>query len=342
MTARTSRRRTSISDVARLAGVSVGTVSNVLNRPDRVSPDTRERVESAIAELSFVRNGSARQLRAGRITTVGAIVLDISNPFFTDVTRGIEERLTVDDYTLMVASSDREPERETRYLRLFEEHGVQGVMVVPTTEEIDHLLAVRARGIGVVLLDHPSPVDSVSSVAVDDVNGGAMAIRHLLDQGHTRIGFLNGPHSVRQCADRLAGARLALTEAGLDPDEALVEVPVTLNADGGEAGIRTLLAGDRPTAVFCVNDLVALGALRTLRRAGISVPDDVALVGYDDVNFAAELATPLTSVRQPRHELGARAADLMLRGADAPTEQVMFQPELVVRESSTSTSRSAR
>lgn len=336
MPPRTQRRRTSISDVARHAGVSVGTVSNVLNRPDRVSPGTRERVETAIAELSFVRNGSARQLRAGRITTVGAIVLDISNPFFTDVTRGIEERLTADDYTLMVASSDRDPEREARYLRLFEEHGVRGVMVVPTADSIDHLLAVRERGIGVVLLDHPSPVASVSSVAVDDVLGGALATRHLLEQGHTRLAFLNGAHSIRQCADRLAGVRQALTDAGLDPDEALVEVTVSLDADGGEAGVRALLDGpDRPTAVFCVNDLVALGAMRTLRRAGMSVPDDMALVGYDDVTFAAELATPLTSVRQPRHELGVRAADLMLRGGDAPAEHLVFQPELVVRESST-------
>ncbi len=339
MPPRTHHRRTSISDVARHAGVSVGTVSNVLNRPDRVSPGTRERVEAAIAELSFVRNGSARQLRAGRITTVGAIVLDISNPFFTDVTRGIEERLTADDYTLMVASSDRDPEREARYLRLFEEHGVRGVMVVPTADSIEHLLAVRERGIGVVLLDHPSPVESVSSVAVDDVDGGAMATRHLLEQGHSRIAFLNGAHSIRQCADRLEGVRQALADAGHDPDEALVEIPVSLDADGGEAGVRTLLDAPGPTAVFCVNDLVALGALRTLRRSGVSVPDDVALVGYDDVTFAAELATPLTSVRQPRHELGRRAADLMLRGGDAPAEHVVFQPELVVRESSTSTTR---
>ncbi|WP_418274985.1 LacI family DNA-binding transcriptional regulator [Isoptericola jiangsuensis] len=331
MPART--RRTSISDVASHAGVSVGTVSNVLNRPDRVSPSTRDRVEAAITELAFVRNGSARQLRAGRITTVGAIVLDISNPFFTDVTRGIEERLTLDDHTLMVASSDRDPERESRYLRLFEEHGVRGVMVVPTTESVEHLLAARDRGIRVVLLDHPSPVESVSSVAVDDVHGATLAVRHLIDQGHERIVFLNGPHAILQCADRLTGARKAVRDAGLDPETALTEIPVSLDADGGETGIRAMLAGGSATAVFCVSDLVALGALRTLRREGVSVPDDVALVGYDDVTFAAELATPLTSVRQPRHELGVRAADLMLRDPDEPAEQVLFSPELVVRES---------
>ncbi|AEG43275.1 LacI family DNA-binding transcriptional regulator [Isoptericola variabilis] len=331
----TARRRASISDVARLAGVSVGTVSNVLNRPDRVSEATRERVETAIAQLQFVPNGSARQLRVGTITTVGAVVLDIANPFFTDLARGIEARLDQDDYTLMVASSDEDPEREARYLRLYEQHGVQGIMVVPATDEVDHLVALADRGVRIVLLDRPSPVESLSSVAVDDVHGGALAVRHLLEQGHTRIAFLNGPHTIHQCADRWAGAVQAVEAAGLDPADVLEELTVSLNADGGDAGTRALVAReDRPTAIFCVNDLVALGSLRVLRRAGFSVPDDVAVVGYDDVTFAAELATPLTSVRQPTHELGVRAADLLLRPGDAEPEHVMFQPTLVVRESS--------
>lgn len=332
-----TRRRASVSDVARQAQVSVGTVSNVLNRPDRVSDATRERVLAAIAELSFVPSGPARQLRAGTITTVGAVVLDIANPFFTDVARGIEDRLARDDYTLMVASSEEDPEREARYLRLFEEHGVQGVMVVPATDDVDHLLALRARGVGVVLLDRPSPTPELASVAVDDVRGGELAARHLLEQGRTRIAFLNGPHAIRQCADRLRGVKRALDDAGLDPAEHLVEVTLgSLNADGGEAATRALLArDDPPTALFCVNDLVALGALRTLRREGVDVPGDVAVVGYDDVVFAGELATPLTSVRQPTHRLGERAADLLLAGASAPAEHVVFQPELVVRASST-------
>ncbi len=335
MPSTTARRRASISDVARLAGVSVGTVSNVLNRPDRVSDATRERVESAIAQLSFVPNGSARHLRVGTITTVGAIVLDIANPFFTDLARGIEARLDEDDYTLMIASSDEDPEREARYLRLYEQHGVQGIMVVPATDDVDHLVTLAERGVRIVLLDRPSPVESLSSVAVDDVHGGALAVRHLLGQGHERIAFLNGPHTIRQCADRWAGAVQAVEAAGLDPAVTLEETTVSLNADGGDAGTRSLVdRTDRPTSVFCVNDLVALGSLRTLRRAGLSVPDDVAVVGYDDVTFAAELATPLTSVRQPTHELGVRAADLLLRGDDGEPEHVVFQPTLVVRESS--------
>ncbi|GAA1848962.1 LacI family DNA-binding transcriptional regulator [Myceligenerans crystallogenes] len=334
-----SRRRASITDVAKAAGVAVGTVSNVLNKPDRVLPATRERVEAAIAELNFVRNGSARQLRAGTLTSVGVVVLDLSNPFFTDAARGIQDRLERDSFTLMVAGSDEDLDRERRYLRLYEEHGVQGVIVSPATDDIDHVLAIHERGTSAVLLDRPSPVPEVSSVAVDDVAGGRLAVEHLLAQGHERIAFLNGPHTIRQCRDRMAGAAMALADSGRDPGAALLEITVpALSPDGGEAGIREALelAPDRrPTAVFCVNDLVALGVLRTLRREGIQVPEEMAVVGYDDVTFAAELATPLTSVRQPTVELGTRAADLLFRPEGAAPEQVMFEPQLVVRESST-------
>jgi LacI family transcriptional regulator len=334
---RRGTRRTSISDVARHAGVSLGTVSNVLNRPDRVSATTRDRVQQAIEALSFVPNGSARTLRAGTITTVGAILLDIANPFFTEVARGIEDRLSQDDYTLMLASSDEDPGREHRYLRLFEEHGVLGVLVTPAEAEIDHLRDLQRRGVQVVLLDRRSPIPEISSVAVDDVAGADMAVAHLLELGHRRIGFINGPPTIEQCVDRRAGMVRALAAAGLD-ESAMVEIEVPfLNADGGEAGATELLArDDRPTALFCVNDLTALGAMRTLRAHGLRIPQDVAVVGYDDVNFASMLTTPLTSVRQPTHELGRTAADLLLRAAGGGSEptHVEFQPELVVRASS--------
>jgi LacI family transcriptional regulator len=335
---RRSSRRTSISDVARHAGVSLGTVSNVLNRPDRVSAVTRDRVQAAIEELSFVPNGSARQLRAGTITTVGAILLDIANPFFTEVARGIEDRLALDDYTLMLASSDGDLARESRYLRLFEEHGVLGVLVTPAGHDIDRLQELRSRGLGVVLLDQTSPAPDISSVAVDDVAGAAMAVEHLLSLGHRRIGFINGPSTITQCVDRRAGVMRALEAAGLGRS-AVVEIEVpALNADGGEAGVTQLLdGGPPPTALFCVNDLTALGAMRTLRAHGMQIPRDMAVVGYDDVNFASMLTTPLTSVRQPTHELGRVAADLLLRAAGpdgAPAQHVEFQPELVVRASS--------
>ncbi|MFC7404321.1 LacI family DNA-binding transcriptional regulator [Georgenia alba] len=326
-------RRAGIADVARLAGVSVGTVSNVLNRPDRVTEKTRSRVQAAIEELSFVRNASARQLRQGRNRTVGAIVLDITNPFFTEVVRGVEDRLAEDEYTLMLGSSDEDTVREERLLRRFEEQGVHGLLVTPSHTGIETLLRMRERGVTVVLLDRSSPVPDMASVAVDDVRGAVLAVAHLLEQGHERIAFLNGPLTIRQCVDRREGVLRALADAGRDP-ESLVEVTVeSLNADHGARAMRDLLDGDAgATATFCVNDFTALGALRTLRERGLRCPQDMALVGYDDVSFAAELATPLTSVRQPTHEMGWRAADLLLTSAEP--EQVLYQPELVVRASS--------
>ncbi|WP_324651520.1 LacI family DNA-binding transcriptional regulator [Georgenia sp. H159] len=330
------RRRASISDVARLAGVSVGTVSNVLNRPEHVAERTRTRVEQAIEELSFVRNASARQLREGSVRTVGAVLLDVANPFFTEMARGVEDRLTDDDYALMLGSSDEDPDREKRFLRLFEEHGVHGMLVTPTRgSTLDALLRLRDRGVQVVLLDHRSPEPTLPSVAVDDVQGAALATRHLLGQGHERIAFLNGPARIRQCVDRHDGVRTALVEAGRDPADSLVEITLdALNASNGAQGMARLLdlPGPPVTATFCVNDFTALGALRCLRQRGLQVPEDMAMVGYDDVVFASELLTPLTSVRQPTHELGWRAADLLL--GDQPPEQLLFQPELVVRASS--------
>jgi LacI family transcriptional regulator len=335
-----AQNRYTIQDIAQLAGVSVGTVSNVLNRPELVTQRTRQRVVDVIDEVGFIRNGSARQLRAGTSRAVGAIVLDLANPFFTEVARGIEDRLTEDGYVLILCSSDESPEREASHLRVLLEQSVLGLLVTTADRSLDRLEAVRRRGRPVVLLDRTSPSGTMCSAAVDDVRGGELAVAHLLSRGHQRIGFINGPTSIRQCADRRKGARAAIRASGLRHVEVLLEVTSpTLNADGGEAALDTLLAADpRPTAIFCVNDVTALGVLRGLRQRGLSVPEDLALVGYDDVEFAGLLATPLTSVRQPKYQLGRAAADLLLaeasEGPDHRHHQLLFQPELVVRASS--------
>jgi len=331
-----------VLDVAKLAGVSVGTVSNVLNRPDAVAQATKDRVEAAIAELSFVPNGRARSLRAGKVTTVGVVVLDIRNPFFTEVARGIEDRLGADGYTLMLANSDGERAREQRSFRMFEEHGVAGVIITPGATGVGEIAAMHRRGVKVVLLENPSTIPGVPSVSVDNELGGALAVGHLLEQGHRTITFFNGPHGIRQCAERWRGARRAVVEAGLDPDEVLREVRIeNLDAAGGDAAMRGFHAaeGAPPSALFCVNDLVAIGAQRALRHlGGHRLLRSVAVVGYDDLDISAELAMPLTSVRQPALAMGQRAADLLITGsAGSAAQQVVFQPELVVRASSLDT-----
>jgi LacI family transcriptional regulator len=322
--------------VARHAGVSVGTVSNVLNNPDKVSPATRERVQAAMAELSFVRNAVARQLRAGENTTVGALLLDIRNPFFTDLARGMEDRLVEAQHILMLADTDDDATREATYLRLFEEHGVAGVLAVPSSGDLTPYLEMQARGVRVVLVDAPSSTGELSSVAVDDAAGGALAAAHLLERGHTALTFLNGPHSIRQAADRRAGADRAVRAAGLDPERVVREITVTsLDAGGGDEAVAALLDGPGPVpgAIMCVNDLVAIGAQRALRRAGgTDLVTSVDIVGYDDIEIAGELALPLTSVSQPAYEVGRRGAEILL-AADQHVEHVVFQPRLVVRAS---------
>ena len=327
-------RRAGVKTVAERAGVSVGTVSNVLNRPESVAEETRLRVEAAMAELNFVRNASARQLRAGQSTVVGAIVLDLRNPFYTALARGIEDRLLADGLMLMMASSDEDPDRERRWLRLFAEQGIRGLLVTPSKDTAEHLAAVSSLGIPAVLLDSHS--SSFASVGADSVSGARQAVRHLLEQGHRRIAHLSGPEQLEQSRERLQGAREAVVEAGLDPEAVLIvrHLP-TMSADDGQHGFIEVMASeqDAPTAFFCINDIVALGVMRELRLRRMEIPRDMAVVGYDDVTFASELMTPLTSVRQPMHQIGWTAADILLTGA-APDRHELFRPELIVRESS--------
>lgn len=332
-------QRPNSRDVARLAGVSVGTVSNVLNRPDTVSAETRERVQAAIKELGFVRNRSARHLRMGRSQTVGLLVLDIVGPYFTAVAKGVEQRFADAGYALMLCSSDRQPDLERQHLLHLEEQGVSGVLVVPSSTDLSVLDEVRSRGTSVVVLDQPSPRGNQCSVAVDDVKGGAIAAGHLLEKGHRRIGFVNGPAHIQQGADRREGLRQAVQAAGLDMESTVSEVCVSeLSAGAGEEIVSEVMSGsDPPTAIMCINDLVALGVLRGLQVRGLTSPDDVAVVGYDDVEFAAMLAPALTTVRRPKYEFGRYAADLLLNeiehGAQHLHQQILFQPELVERDS---------
>ena len=324
-------------EVAAAAGVSIGTVSNVLNNPELVAGSTRERVERAMLELGFVRNAWARHLREGRVSVAGAIVLDLTNPFFAAVARGIEDRLAADDCTLIVCSTNECVDRESGYLRVLQERGVRGILLTPLTSREDLLVEIGRLGTPVVLLDSPSRTSRLCSVWVDDVKGGELVATHLMSLGHRRIVFLNGPPTIAQCAARGLGARRAMASGGLDPARHLLEVTLPpISADGVDVVIeRVLDLADRPTAIMCVSDLAALRVMRQLRRRGIDVPGDIAVTGYDDMPLAAELYTPLTSVRQPTYELGRVAAELLLAEATPGHrhEQMIFQPELIVRGS---------
>lgn len=327
-----------ITDVAARAGVSVGTVSNVLNGRATVSAAAAERVRAAIDALGYVRNDAARQLRAGRSRSIALIVLDAGNPFFAAVARGAEARAADDGYVVLLGSSGAAPDNERLYLDQFSEQRVAGVLLTPADADGDVVERLAAAGIPVVLVDEQMHGSDVCAVSVDDVEGGHLAVAHLLARGRRRIAFVAGPLTTRQVADRLAGARRAVAEVDGAELEVIEADAMTVLA-GRAAGERVRERADRPDAVFAANDLLAVGVLQALTMLGdIRVPDDIALVGYDDIDFAAATVVPLTSVRQPAEALGSTAVDLLLRQLDGeldPAErQVRFRPELIVRASS--------
>ncbi len=328
----------SVRDVALRAGVSVGTVSNVMNRPDKVSPATIESVQRAIRELGFVRNDAARQLRAGRSRAVGLVILDVSNPFFAELARGAEDQAGRAGFSIILGNSDEKADREATYLDLFDEQRVHGVLISPFGDITARLRQLRERGIPAVLVDRTTPDASFSSVSVDDVAGGRMAVDHLVSIGRRRIAFVGGPMQIRQVTDRLEGSRRAVAAAeGVTLE--VIETAALSVVEGRQAGgsILSRPASERPDAIFAANDLIAVGLLQALyMQASVIVPEEIALIGYDDISFASSSVVPLSSIRQPSALIGATAVDILLEEAADPTReavQIVFQPELVIRAS---------
>ncbi|HYM84465.1 MAG TPA: LacI family DNA-binding transcriptional regulator [Candidatus Dormibacteraeota bacterium] len=332
----------SITEVARLAGVSIATVSRVVSEADyAVSPATRQRVLDAAAALDYVPNALARGLLQSRIPVVGVIVHDITDPYFSEVVRGVEDAASNAGYLVITCSSERDPERERSYVRLLRSMRAAAVIFAGSglddpglNEELPrHVKGIRAYGGAVV---HLSPhALGEPEVSVDNAAGIAAMVRELVALGHRRIAFLAGPPALYVARARLDGYRQGLSDAGLPVDEALV-VFSTFDPDGGAASVDTLLDGGQAfTAIACANDLLALGALRRLAERGVRVPDEVSVAGFDDIPVAAMTTPSLSSVRLPLRELGRRGfehADGVLSGG-RPRRAVL--PVQVVLRAST-------
>jgi LacI family transcriptional regulator len=332
-------RRLTIRDVAERAGVSLGTVSNVLNKPELVAPETRERVLEAIKAIGFVRNNAARQLRAGNGHAIGLVTLDIDNPFFTEVARGVEEAADEAGLLLILCSSAGLREREDRQLRMLEEQRVAGILMSPIERTpTQRVRDIHKRGTPVVLLDRHRSAREWCSAAVNDTKGARLVAEHLLALGHKRIALVNGPIRLKPCAERRSSFVGVLAEHGVElvPAFDLEMAEMTIEA-GDEAASRLFSARKLPTAVFCTNDLLALGAERAALARGLDVPGDLAIVGYDDIRYAGTSLIPLTTVRNPSFELGYESTRLLIDEATDGTQhthrRLLFEPELVVRAS---------
>lgn len=326
-----------IGDVAKRAGVSAMTVSRVINNSGYISQETRERVEQAIAELGYVPNALARGLRFKQTKTLALVLTDITNPFFTTVARGVEDAASEQGFTVMFCNTDESEEKEASYLNVLVQKQVDGVLLVPAQSSPDSVTFLRERGVRFVVLDRRIPGADVDTVRCDSEHGACELVRYLLNLGHRRIAVLSGPEAVSTAADRVAGYRRALVEAGLDVDPVL-ERYGSFTQDGGYGMAQAVLAAPQPpTALFAANNFIAIGALRALRQAGLRVPGDVSLVTFDDLPAAMVIDPFLTVAAQPAYEMGRQATALLLnrlieRDLEAPHE-IILPTELIVRAS---------
>lgn len=314
------------------------TVSRVINNSGYISQETRERVEQAIADLGYVPNALARSLRFKQTKTLALILTDITNPFFTTVARGVEDTASEHGFTVMFCNTDESQDDEAEYLNVLVQKQVDGVLLVPAGCTPDSVTFMLDRNVPVVLLDrHITGVD-VDSVLGDSEGGAYTLTRHLIELGHRRIAILCGPQSVSTAQDRVDGYQRALAEAGLDDEPSLIHWGQYTTKSGEHMARLALAQTPRPTALFAANNFVAIGALNSLREAGLHVPEDMSLVTFDDLPVASLIDPFLTVVEQPAYEMGERATRLLLdrlagRSPAAP-QRVVLPTRLIVRKSS--------
>jgi LacI family transcriptional regulator, galactose operon repressor len=328
---------TTIRDVAAAAGVSPATVSRVLNLKEDVNADLRRRVLAAVTDLGYRRNGPARSLRTRAAMVLGIIISDITNPFFTALVRGAEDRAQLAGYSVVLANADEDLAKEGRYLEVAAAEQLAGVLLSPASSRLTNIDVLLERGIPVVTIDRRLGNAAVDSVTVNNRQAAVEAAEHLIGQGCRRVGFVAGPVQTTTGASRLAGYRAALRAAGRPLDPALTAY-ADFRTEGGYVATRQLLQRRKPPdGLLIANNLMTVGGMQAIAEAGLDVPRDIAVVGFDDANWATALRPPLTVVTQPTYEIGRIAAELLLRRIDgekfAP-RRVVLRAQLVQRGSS--------
>ncbi|NLG84543.1 MAG: LacI family transcriptional regulator, partial [Firmicutes bacterium] len=301
-----------IKDVARLAGVAPCTVSNTLNGTGYVAKATRERVLAAVRELGYQPSAIARGLKLGRTNMIALIIPTISTSMFSEMIEGIEEVATATNYHLIVCRSARDPNRELTYLNLFRDGRVDGIILAAPRVDDPCFAEIATAKVPVVLVGGKAPGEDVPSVVVDNRKGASEAIRYLLELGHRRIGFINGPLTVFDSRERFEAVKDTLGKAGVPFDEHLY-IEGDFTQSSGYAAAREIMSrGARPTALFVGCDTMAIGAMQALKDMGFRIPEDVAVVGFDDIKYAQYFEPPLTTVRQPAYQGGSRATKMLL------------------------------
>jgi LacI family transcriptional regulator len=327
-----------IRDVAERANVSPITVSRVINNSGYVGRETRARVEAAIAELQYVPNSLARSLRFKRTHTLALVLTDITNPFWTTVARGVEDAASQRGFNVILCNTDESEAKQAEYLTVLLQKQVDGFLLVPACSTADPITLIQRQDVPVVVLDRQVPGAQVDVVRGDSEGGAYRLVQVLLSLGHQRIAMLSGPQSISTAVDRVTGYRRALAEVGLDTENGLIHYGEYTQAGGYQMAQQALALTPHPTALFAANNFIAIGALRALREAGLRVPEDMALVCFDDIPPALVIEPFLTVAAQPAYEMGRRATDLLLArlSGQAPPEcqEIVLPTEIIVRRSS--------
>ena len=325
-----------ISQVAKKANVSRATVSHVINNTRYVSEGTRQRVEQAITELGYRPNILARSLRLGQTHTLGLILPDSSNTFFAEIGRGIEIAAFESGYNIILCNSDEDPQKENLYIDVLSKKQVDGIIFVSTCSQGDAFQSLNKLQIPIVLLDRKVTGLALDTVLTDHKAGGLIATNHLISLGHRRIGCIAGPSSTNPSAQRLVGYEQALSEAGIPVDESLIRSGDFHALSGRVMGNDLLSMDDAPTAIFACNDMMAIGVLRAASEKGMCVPDDLALIGFDDIELGSFTNPPLTTIAQSKLELGSKAIQFLIQRIKNPqcdAQYAMLPVSLILRDS---------
>jgi DNA-binding LacI/PurR family transcriptional regulator len=329
-----------IKDVAQKAGVSLATVSRVLNGYPYVADDVRARVLDAIEILNYHPSRVAQRLRAPQSRLIGVIFSDIKNPFYTLALSGIEQILSEQGLSVLIGNSNSNRDREDNFIALMKAEDVAGLIIAPVWEDSAVLAEIVHSGLPVVVIDRNPSHLGVDTVLADNLMGAYTAIQHLIQLGHTRIAILNGPQHLTSGRERYTGFLQAIEEAGLTVDPDLVRFGDYQLESGYRLTHELLALAHLPTALFIANNLMTIGALNAIHEANCRIPDDIAVIGFDDLPWAISLNPPLTTVAQPTFDIGVRAAELLLdhiANPDRPAHTVVLNTQLIVRASCSST-----
>lgn len=328
----------SVKEIAKAAGVSTATVSRVLNGSDKVRKSTADKVMKVVDEMNYRVDRVARRMKVKSSDSliIGLVITDIGNSFFSDVARGVEDVAYQNKHILMVCNTNEDPEKEKFFLNSMLSEKVSGAIVVPTAGNVSFLSELDSENFPMVMVDRVLEDMNLDSVSINNEHGSYLAVKKLIENGHERIGIISGIKGLSNTRERLDGYKKALEEAGISFSDELVVYGNYVESGGVEAMESLLNLSAPPSAVFITNNLMSLGAIKLLKRKEVSIPDEMALIGFDDSAWAEALTPPLTTVRQPGYELGVHAGELLIKrlsNGQSNSINLVLNPELVVRKS---------